>query len=743
MGGVLACNRPPVEKDCLDGTSLRSCSTQQTIIADRSSDSRASSSGRVSQVAERAAARSIDLCGPTAVVKIADCELATSPKELEDGVVEWEQPYHWHQQGPPNPPCQQERLTTVRAIIPGGYADPPHYPRLGPLLDLARKIFGTESAGVTIVDDRRMFIVEGRGILSPKARYDQDAWPSGFCCWTVTGAYPTVLTVEDSLKDVRFQQSKVVKSGLVRFYMGAPLVASNGHRVGMFCVFDNKPRKVDATSAQILSNIAELAMRELEKKWAMQLERACLDHVLRSLDCYDQGFLFVEASCADWQIIHVSPAAAQETGLPEGTHDNPLAFWDLFEFDSGMEGAMEDFRAVAERCKPFTIAGVRLAKRNANGEPSAGLWDLSFRPASKDTLSRADCAPVGIPCTLPSQLPGALATLSMFFVQVEASYEDAHEITPPSDVTTCAPKHLPFQDLELGPLICKDHRVRFYRGTHHGRNVVLKIIDKAKVAGSDEDALALTGTVTTRLRHPCIVRVLAHCVTDGLIGTKPWDSALSQQGARYDNACWMLLEYCDKGTLLDAVLQGWFLKGGVAGSPPDMMAVRTATLQIATGMAYLHGRDLIHGNLNAESVWLTSVDSHHSEDGTTRPGAFNCKVGNFALSRETILARLELDSYASISHYPPELLKDKTITKAADCYAFGMLMWEIYTSNSAWANMSHAQVVRAVLTNRKLAWPDHVPAAYRDLANSCMAYDPEDRPTMGEVVEKLHAMPTQ
>ncbi len=51
--------------------------------------------------------------------------------------------------------------------------------------------------------------------------------------------------------------------------------------------------------------------------------------------------------------------------------------------------------------------------------------------------------------------------------------------------------------------------------------------------------------------------------------------------------------------LQDAVQQGWFLKRGVAGSPPDMMAVRTAALQIATGMAYLHGRDLIHGNLNA------------------------------------------------------------------------------------------------------------------------------------------------
>lgn len=73
----------------------------------------------------------------------------------------------------------------------------------GPLLDLARKIFGTDSAGVTIVDDRRMFIVEGRGMLSPKASFDHDAWPSGFCCWTVTGTHATVLTVEDSLKDAR------------------------------------------------------------------------------------------------------------------------------------------------------------------------------------------------------------------------------------------------------------------------------------------------------------------------------------------------------------------------------------------------------------------------------------------------------------------------------------------------------------------------------------------------------------
>ncbi len=56
----------------------------------------------------------------------------------------------------------------------------------------------------------------------------------------------------------------------------------------------------------------------------------------------------------------------------------------------------------------------------------------------------------------------------------------------------------------------------------------------------------------------------------------------------------------------DAVQQGWFLRGGVAGADPNVAAIKTAALQTATGMAYLHGRDLIHGNLNAGAQSLTS-----------------------------------------------------------------------------------------------------------------------------------------
>ena len=67
----------------------------------------------------------------------------------------------------------------------------------------------------------------------------------------------------------------------------------------------------------------------------------------------------------------------------------------------------------------------------------------------------------------------------------------------------------------------------------------------------NSDDLVLTSRVTTRLRHPCIVRTMAHCVTEAP-SSKPWDSAHSAPSSKSSSkrdACWMMLEYCDKGTL--------------------------------------------------------------------------------------------------------------------------------------------------------------------------------------------------
>lgn len=64
---------------------------------------------------------------------------------------------------------------------------------------------------------------------------------------------------------------------------------------------------------------------------------------------------------------------------------------------------------------------------------------------------------------------------------------------------------------------------------------------------------------------------------------------------------------CSTG-VQEAILKGAFLEGRRPGAGPDIKAVVSAALEIAMGMAYLHGRDLIHGDLNGgQHPWHTRL----------------------------------------------------------------------------------------------------------------------------------------
>lgn len=44
-----------------------------------------------------------------------------------------------------------------------------------------------------------------------------------------------------------------------------------------------------------------------------------------------------------------------------------------------------------------------------------------------------------------------------------------------------------------------------------------------------------------------------------------------------------------------------------------------------------------------------------------------------------------------VAAVPPELLTEGKLSRAADVFAFGVLLWEMATSSRAWAGMSHTQ----------------------------------------------------
>lgn len=56
---------------------------------------------------------------------------AASSKNLEDTVREWQAPHVWLEKGPPASPCEQERLSTLRSIAPGGQLENLQHPKFG------------------------------------------------------------------------------------------------------------------------------------------------------------------------------------------------------------------------------------------------------------------------------------------------------------------------------------------------------------------------------------------------------------------------------------------------------------------------------------------------------------------------------------------------------------------------------------------------------------------------------------
>jgi len=150
---------------------------------------------------------------------------------------------------------------------------------------------------------------------------------------------------------------------------------------------------------------------------------------------------------------------------------------------------------------------------------------------------------------------------------------------------------------------------------------------------------------------------------------------------------WLVLEFCNKGPLGDAIERGAFRRRDSLFECALAPILATAK-EIAAAMCYLHARNIVHGDLTANNVLLTSAE------GDAR--RFTAKVADFGLARVLEAgAGVTTKTYGTVTHMPPELLTDGLLSKAADVYAFGVLLWELTTGQKPYQGMSHGQIVHA------------------------------------------------
>jgi diguanylate cyclase (GGDEF)-like protein/PAS domain S-box-containing protein len=129
--------------------------------------------------------------------------------------------------------------------------------------------------------------------------------------------------VPDTRQDPRFADKPLVRGAPnIRFYAGMPLRTGDGYALGTLCAIDSRPRELSEDQRQILTDLAELVMRELRLREASLLSRSHLELSTVRIETAEDRFRSVFQSAgpgmaisdATGQLTRVNPAFAALVG---------------------------------------------------------------------------------------------------------------------------------------------------------------------------------------------------------------------------------------------------------------------------------------------------------------------------------------------------------------------------------------------------------------------------------------------
>lgn len=256
-----------------------------------------------------------------------------------------------------------------------------------------------------------------------------------------------------------------------------------------------------------------------------------------------------------------------------------------------------------------------------------------------------------------------------------------------------------------------------------------EIIIKQLLPGKAKDPRAITQFVAeirlcSKLDHPKIVSFL------GLTWSTLADLAI-------------LMEYMPNSDLSHLLKK----QHGVRNNRKDFTWTSTSTslgrnklqlaLDVAEALMYLHSSSIVHRDLKAQNVLLSSI--------------WEAKLTDFGVSRE--IGEEMTAEIGTVAWIAPEILKGDDYGVRADIYSFGVLMSELDTCQKPYASgipetlpngakataePSNTRIALAVIEKRlQPAFHDDCPAPILQLAKKCLSYTADDRPSASQAHQEL------
>jgi len=161
---------------------------------------------------------------------------------------------------PAKPESEVERIAALQALL---VLDTDPEEQFDAMTAYCSSRFNVDIALVTLVDTDRQWFKSACGLTSRETSRDVS-----FCGHAILE--DGVMVVPDARSDERFCDNPLVTGPPhIRFYAGAPLKLSSGHRVGTLCLIDDEPKRLEGEDLAHLRELAAVVARELEDRAAL------------------------------------------------------------------------------------------------------------------------------------------------------------------------------------------------------------------------------------------------------------------------------------------------------------------------------------------------------------------------------------------------------------------------------------------------------------------------------------------